>query len=133
VDEFLAPKIDIEKSMKFKQIKYKDSPGPKQDWDCNFIQRTMIGDESGLREAVKIKEQNKLKKRIKIANVDTGLMKISKEQEIMLNSIIKPGILDQVVPSIGANTMKGAGGLTSMSDASGASKISTSSSQFSKM
>ena len=94
----------------------------------------MIGDESGLREAVKIKEQNKLKKRMKIANVDPGVMrKISKEHEIMLNSIIKPGILEHVVPSIGANTMKGAGGLTTLSEASGAAKISTSNSQFSKM
>ena len=59
--------------------------------------------------------------------------RLSKEHDMMLNSIIKPGILDQVVPSIGANTMKGAGGLTTLSEASGAPKISTSNSQFSKM
>ena len=94
----------------------------------------MIGDESGLREAVKIKEQNKLKKRMKIAQIDPGIMKrLSKEHDLMLNSIIKPGILEHVVPSIGPNTMKGAGGLTTLSEASGAPKISTSNSQFSKM
>ena len=94
----------------------------------------MIGDESGLREAVMIKEQNKLKKRMKIAQMDPGIMKrLSKEHDLMLNSIIKPGILEHVVPSIGANTMKGAGGLTTLSEASGAPKISTSNSQFSKM
>lgn len=61
------------------------------------------------------------------------MRRLSKEHETMLNSIIKPGILEQVVPSIGANTMKGAGGLTSLSEASGATKITTSTSQFSKM
>ena len=37
VDDFLSPRVDVEKSMKFKSIRYKKSPGPKQDWNCNFI------------------------------------------------------------------------------------------------
>jgi hypothetical protein len=58
--------------MKFKSIKYKKGQGPKQDWDCNFIQRTMIGDESGLREAVLIKEQQLL--RLQMSSVKKGSM-----------------------------------------------------------
>ena len=96
----------------------------------------MIGDESMLREAVIIKEQNKLKLKMQAEKKGTMAMKrLTKENEQLLNSsIIKPGILEQVIPSIGTNRMAGGGGLSTLtvSDSSG-TKINTSSSQFSKM
>jgi hypothetical protein len=43
-----------------------------------------------------------------------------------MKSVIKPGILDQVVPSIGTNRMAGGGGLSTHSDSGASTKISTS-------
>lgn len=62
------------------------------------------------------------------------MKQLTKENEKLMSSIIKPGILDQVVPSIGTNKMAGAGGLSTLSvGETGSTKITTSTSQFSKM
>ena len=62
------------------------------------------------------------------------MKQLTKENEKLMSSIIKPGILDQVIPSIGTNKMAGAGGLSTLSvGETGSTKITTSTSQFSKM
>jgi hypothetical protein len=62
VDDFLAPTIDIEKSMKYGSLRYKKNQGPKQDWNYNMLQRSMIGDEAQLKEGLAIKEKNKVRR-----------------------------------------------------------------------
>lgn len=98
----MDPQIDIEKSMKYGTMRYKKNQGPKQDWNCNMLQRSMIGDEALLKEGLAIKDNNMLKRQDAQAKKELQGMKHLTEENFKLGKKSKPA------PSPGIKNM-GAG------------------------